>query len=150
MEPTPQNSGLKRVLGLKDLTFLIIGSVIGSGISGLSAAWLLDKSCDVTLYESNHRPGGHANTVDAEPAGKAPIADDTGFIVYNEKNYPNLLALFAHLGVQTAASDMSFAASLGGGALEYSGSDFAGLIGQKSNLFRPRFWKMVRDIMLLY
>lgn len=125
-------------------------AVIGSGISGLSAAWLLDKSCDVTLYESNHRPGGHANTVDVEPAGKAPIAVDTGFIVYNEKNYPNLVALFAHLGVQTAASDMSFAASLGGGALEYSGSDLAGLIGQKSNLFRPRFWKMVRDIMRFY
>ncbi|WP_296101508.1 NAD(P)/FAD-dependent oxidoreductase [uncultured Agrobacterium sp.] len=125
-------------------------AVVGSGISGLSAAWLLDKSCDVTLYESEGRPGGHANTVDVNRQGQSQIAVDTGFIVYNEKNYPNLVALFAYLGVPTVASDMSFAASLGGGRLEYSGSDLAGLIGQKSNLLKPRFWKMVRDIARFY
>ncbi len=125
-------------------------AVIGSGISGLSAAWLLDKSADVTLFEADSRLGGHANTVTVERPGKKPIAVDTGFIVYNEKNYPNLVALFAHLGVPTLETEMSFAASLHGGKLEYSGSGFGGLLGQKTNLLRPRFWKMVRDIMRFY
>ncbi|WHA42561.1 NAD(P)/FAD-dependent oxidoreductase [Agrobacterium larrymoorei] len=125
-------------------------AVIGSGISGLSAAWLLDKSADVTLFEADSRLGGHANTVTVERPGKKPIAVDTGFIVYNEKNYPNLVALFAHLGVPTLETEMSFAASLHGGKLEYSGSGLGGLLGQKTNLLRPRFWKMVRDIMRFY
>lgn len=125
-------------------------AVIGSGISGLSAAWLLDKSADVTLFEADSRLGGHANTVTVERPGKKPIAVDTGFIVYNEKNYPNLVALFAQLGVPTLETEMSFAASLHGGKLEYSGSGLGGLLGQKINLLRPRFWKMVRDIMRFY
>lgn len=125
-------------------------AVIGSGISGLSAAWLLDKSADVTLFEADSRLGGHANTVTVERPGKKPIAVDTGFIVYNEKNYPNLVALFAQLGVPTLETEMSFAASLHGGRLEYSGSGLGGLLGQKTNLLRPRFWKMVRDIMRFY
>ncbi len=125
-------------------------AVIGSGISGLSAAWLLDKSADVTLFEADSRLGGHANTVTVERPGKKPIAVDTGFIVYNEKNYPNLVALFAHLSVPTLETEMSFAASLHGGKLEYSGSGLGGLLGQKTNLLRPRFWKMVRDIMRFY
>lgn len=125
-------------------------AVIGSGISGLSAAWLLDKSADVTLFEADSRLGGHANTVTVERPGKKPIAVDTGFIVYNEKNYPNLVALFAQLGVPTLETEMSFAASLHGGKLEYSGSGLGGLLGQKTNLLRPRFWKMVRDIMRFY
>ncbi len=125
-------------------------AVIGSGVSGLSAAWLLDKSADVTLFEADSRLGGHANTVTVEQSGKADIAVDTGFIVYNERNYPNLVALFDHLGVQTEASDMSFAASLRGGRLEYSGTSINGLFGQRSNLLRPRFWNMVRDVMRFY
>lgn len=125
-------------------------AVIGSGVSGLSAAWLLDKTADVTLYEADSRLGGHANTFDVEMPGKAPIAVDTGFIVYNELNYPNLVALFAHLGVATDASDMSFAASLRAGRLEYSGSGLSGLFGQRSNLLRPQFWGMVRDVLRFY
>ncbi len=125
-------------------------AVIGSGISGLSAAWLLDKSADVTLFEADSRLGGHANTVTVERDGKPPIAVDTGFIVYNEKNYPNLVALFDHLGVPTLETEMSFAAALQGGALEYSGSGLVGLFGQPSNVFRPRFWKMVLDITRFY
>lgn len=125
-------------------------AVIGSGISGLSAAWLLDKSADVTLFETDSRLGGHANTVSVDLPGKDTIAVDTGFIVYNERNYPNLVALFKHLDVKTDASDMSFAASLHGGRLEYSGSGLAGLFGQKSNLLRPRFWTMVRDVLRFY
>lgn len=124
-------------------------AVIGSGISGLSSAWLMAKSQDVTLYEAAGRLGGHANTV-AVPAGGADISVDTGFIVYNELNYPNLVALFQHLNVPTAASDMSFAASLDGGAFEYSGTGIGGLLGQRSNLARPRFWRMMSDILGFY
>ncbi|MBB3944625.1 putative NAD/FAD-binding protein [Rhizobium skierniewicense] len=125
-------------------------AVIGSGISGLSAAWMLDKSADVTLFEADSRLGGHANTVFADVPGSDPIAVDTGFIVYNERNYPNLVALFKHLGVETDESDMSFAASLRGGSLEYSGSGIDGLFGQRSNILRPRFWSMVRDVLRFY
>jgi Predicted NAD/FAD-binding protein len=96
-------------------------AVIGSGISGLSAAWLLSSRHDVTLYEIDRRLGGHSNTVLAPTEG-ASIPVDTGFIVYNEVTYPNLTALFAHLGVETEATDMSFALSIDGGRLEYAGS----------------------------
>lgn len=124
-------------------------AVIGSGISGLSCAWLLSKTTDVVLYETENRPGGHSNTVLA-PGGSKDIPVDTGFIVYNDRNYPNLVKLFEHLDVPTLPSNMSFAASLGGGAFEYSGSGLSGLMGQKSNIFRPRFWRMVKDILRFY
>ncbi len=120
-------------------------AVIGSGISGMSCAWLLARRHDVTLFEAAPRLGGHTNTV--EVAGQ-PV--DTGFIVYNEKTYPNLTALFAHLGVATQPSEMSFAVSLGGGRLEYAGTNLAGLFAQRRNLFRPRFWAMLRDLMRFY
>lgn len=119
-------------------------AVIGSGISGLSAAWLMSQTHDVTLYEAEDRIGGHSNTVDVDYNGRT-IPVDTGFIVYNEANYPNLVAMFDHLGVETALSWMSFGASIDGGAFEYC-SDPLGLIGQKSNVVRPRFWRMLADI----
>jgi predicted NAD/FAD-binding protein len=124
-------------------------AVIGSGISGLSAAWLLSRTMRVTLYESDGRLGGHSNTV-VVPTANGPIPVDTGFIVYNERNYPNLVALFREIGVETAASEMSFAASLDGGRLEYSGSGLNGLMGQRGNVVRPRFWRMMRDILRFY
>ena len=124
-------------------------AVIGSGISGLSAAWLLSSRHDVTLYEIDRRLGGHSNTVLAPTEG-ASIPVDTGFIVYNEVTYPNLTALFAHLGVETEATDMSFAVSIDGGRLEYAGSDLAGLSAQPSNLLRPRFYAMMADLLRFY
>ena len=124
-------------------------AVIGSGISGLSAAWLMSKSCDVVIYEAADRLGGHAHTVDV-PTRDGPIAVDTGFIVYNDRNYPNLVALFEHLGVPNEASDMSFAASIDDGAFEYSGTNIKGMLGQKRNAARPRFWRMVSDILRFY
>jgi predicted NAD/FAD-binding protein len=124
-------------------------AVIGTGIAGMSAAWLLGKRHQVTVYEKQGRIGGHSNTVDApDNQGTTPV--DTGFIVYNERNYPNLTALFEHLGVATKASEMSFSASQGGGQFEYSGTDLNGLVGQRRNIARPRFWKMLRDLRRFY
>ncbi len=124
-------------------------AVIGSGISGLSAAWLLSKTQDVTVFERQGRLGGHANTFLARvPEGE--VAVDTGFIVYNEQNYPNLTAFFAHLDVPTAASWMSFAVSIGEGQREYSGEYLNGLFGQRRNIIRPQHWRLVSDIMRFF
>jgi uncharacterized protein len=124
-------------------------AVIGTGVAGLTAAWLLSQRHDVTVYERDGRVGGHCCTVRVPCGGGTTIAVDTGFIVYNEETYPNLAALFAHLNVPTQLSDMSFAVSLDGGAVEYSGST-QGLFAQKRNLFRQRFWSMLSDIRRFY
>ena len=123
-------------------------AVIGAGVAGLGAAWLLSRRHEVVLYEREPRLGGHACTVEvpaATPHG-GPLAVDAGFIVYNERNYPNLVALFEHLGVATETSDMSFSVSLDGGRFEY-GSSFAGYVAQRRNLVRPAFLRMTRDIL---
>lgn len=125
-------------------------AIVGTGIAGMSAAWLLNKAHDVTVYERSDYIGGHSNTVDAPLRDGGAVPVDTGFIVYNERNYPNLTALFRHLGVPTKASDMSFAAALDGGGLEYSGTDLNGLLGQRRNIVRPRFWRMVGDLLRFY
>ncbi len=124
-------------------------AVIGTGISGLAAAWLLGKRHDVTIYECADRVGGHSNTVTATVGGRT-IPVDTGFIVFNPSTYPNLTALFAHLQVPTERSNMSFAVSLDGGDLEYSGTGFSGLLAQPANLVRPRFWSMLTDLQRFY
>jgi uncharacterized protein len=124
-------------------------AVAGSGIAGLSCAWLLSQSHDVTLFERDARFGGHANTVDATEAnGAVPI--DTGFIVYNTACYPNLIALFDHLGVATAATKMGFAVSMRGGDYEYCGTGLHGLFGQPSNLLNPAHLAMTRDILRFF
>lgn len=119
-------------------------AVIGAGVAGLSAAWLLGSRHDVTLFEKDARLGGHANTVTVETSdGEIPV--DTGFIVYNTPSYPNLVALFDHLGVETETSSMTFAVSARGGAYEYSGSAI-GLFGQPGNLLRSDHWRLVVDL----
>jgi len=124
-------------------------AVVGTGIAGMSAAWLLNQGHRVTVYEQNGRIGGHSNTVDVTtPRGIIPV--DTGFIVYNERNYPNLTALFRHLDVPVKDSEMSFAASLDAGKMEYAGDGLNGLLGQRINMVRPRFWRMVKDLLRFY
>ena len=121
-------------------------AVVGSGVSGLSAAWLLSKSHDVVLYEAEDRIGGHANTIDVP--GTGPV--DTGFIVYNDKNYPNFQALLGHLEVESIHTEMSFAASLDRGTFEYCGEGLSGMLAQRRNAFRPRFWSLFRDLLRFY
>ncbi len=121
-------------------------AVIGSGVSGLSAAWLLSQRHAVTLIERENRVGGHSNTVDC-PMPDGDVAVDTGFIVYNEPCYPNLTALFAHLKVPTAPSNMSFAVSMGSGAYEYAGSTVLQMVGHARNLFSLGHMRMVRDLL---
>lgn len=124
-------------------------AIIGTGISGLSAGWLLSRRCDVTVFEAAGRVGGHANTVSVLE-GSRTFAVDTGFIVYNPQTYPNLTALFSHIEVPTRPSDMSLSVSLDGGSLEYSGTGFRGVFAQRKNLMSPRFWSMLRDIKRFY
>lgn len=119
-------------------------AVIGGGAAGLGAAWLLSRRYDTTLYEAADRLGGHAHTVDIAAFGR-PVAVDTGFIVYNELNYPQLTRLFAALGVATQPSSMSFSVSVDDGAFEYAGNA-RGMLAQPTNLLRPAFWRMLRDI----
>ena len=124
-------------------------AVIGSGISGLGCAWLLDQGHDVTLFEKDDRLGGHANTVTCQLEDK-DVDVDTGFIVYNPVNYPNLVRLFQHLNVPTCDTDMTFAVSKNNGDLEYSGTDLNGLFAQKKNLISPRFLLMIKDLLRFY
>ena len=121
-------------------------AVVGSGIAGLSAAWFLSRDHDVTVFEASDRFGGHSRTVDI-PIGGPAVAVDTGFIVYNELNYPNLTKLFEVLDVATDASNMSFSVSIGDGNFEYAGGlGFGGYVAQPSNVLRPSYWRMLTDI----
>ena len=121
-------------------------AVVGSGISGASAAWALSQQHDVTLFESESRFGGHTATVEVDYDG-VRIAVDTGFIVYNTLNYPLLTALFDHLDIETKASDMSFSLSLDEGGLEWSGKSLSAVFAQRRNMLRPSFLWMLREIL---
>lgn len=119
-------------------------AIIGSGISGLGAAYALKDTADITVFEANDRPGGHAHTMDIDYDG-TPISVDVGFIVYNALNYPNLIGFFDALNVPTEASDMSFAVSNPQG-YEWA-STLNGIFAQRRNFFRPKFHRFWRTIL---
>jgi predicted NAD/FAD-binding protein len=127
-------------------------AVIGTGIAGSAAAWSLSERYPVTVYDREIRPGGHSHTVTIDYDG-TPVAVDIGFIVYNELNYPDLTALFAHLGVETVESSMSFAVTADGGRFEWKGGGSnwrqtaGGLFAQPRNLLSPSYLRMLRDIL---
>jgi predicted NAD/FAD-binding protein len=121
-------------------------AVVGSGIAGLSAAWLLSRHHQVTLFEAENRLGGHTHTVDVSLDGQTfPV--DTGFLVFNHRTYPELTRLFDTLGVETVASEMSFSVRLDQPDLEWAGTNLGTVFGQRRNLARPAFWTMLRDIL---
>ena len=118
-------------------------AIIGAGISGLGAAYLLAPDHDITLYEKNDYIGGHSRTIEVDTGHKkTPV--DTGFIVFNNWNYPNLLGLFKELGVPYQNSDMSFGVSIDNGWLEYGSP---GMFAQKKNIVRPAYYAMLADIL---
>jgi len=121
-------------------------AVIGAGISGLASAYLLSSRHDVTLYESAAYLGGHSNTVDVT-IGDVSHPVDTGFLVYNERTYPNLVRLFAELGVRAHRSEMSFGVSLDDGRTEWAGTNLDSVFAQRRNLVSPGFLGMLGDIM---
>jgi uncharacterized protein len=118
-------------------------AIIGSGISGLASAYLLRNKCNITLFEANGYLGGHTNTVDIEVNGVRDSVD-TGFLVYNEKTYPNLIRLFTELGVQTTSSDMSFCVSTP--EIQWAGTNLNTVFGDRKNLFSPRYYKFLSEI----
>lgn len=121
-------------------------AIIGSGISGLGAAYLLNPDHEITIFESDTRIGGHSRTIEIETiGGTTPV--DTGFIVFNKHNYPNLTALFKQLNVPIVASQMSFGASIQNAFLEYGSVGLKALFAQRRNIFRPQFWGMIFDIL---
>ena len=128
-------------------------AIVGSGIAGLSAAHHLQAHAQVSLFEAGDHFGGHANTVDITlPGAHGPCTHgvDTGFLVYNERTYPGLISLFEQLGIETAHSDMSFSVQApwgDSGVLEWNGADLNTVFAQRRNLFRPRFWWLLRDIL---
>ena len=129
-------------------------AIVGSGISGLAVAHTLKGYADITVFEAGDYFGGHTHTVDVTlptPQGLVTHGVDTGFLVFNERTYPNLINLFAELGVETAPSDMSFSVkvpgALKGKTLEWSGTDLSSVFAQRDNLVNPRFWRMLADVM---
>lgn len=124
-------------------------AIIGTGVAGLGAAWLLRKHADITLIERDARPGGHSNTVTVDEGGR-PVRIDTGFIVFNHATYPNLVRLFDDLGVHTKPSEMSFSVQHLPAGLEYNGMGFSKVFAQRRNLVSPRFYRLLFQIMKFF
>ena len=128
-------------------------AIVGSGISGLAVAHTLQGRADITVFEAGDYFGGHTHTVDVTlptPQGLVTHGVDTGFLVFNERTYPNLIQLFADLKVETAKSDMSFSVKVPGARkgqpLEWSGTNLNTVFAQRGNLLSPRFWRMLSDV----
>ncbi|MGQ0615122.1 MAG: NAD(P)/FAD-dependent oxidoreductase [Planctomycetaceae bacterium] len=121
-------------------------AVVGTGIAGMVAAYALHRRHDIAVFEASDRAGGHAHTVDVAQEG-APYAVDTGFLVYNERNYPNFTRLLGTLGVASQPSTMSFSVRCEKTGLEYNGTSINTLFAQRRNLLRPSFYRMLRDIL---
>ncbi len=123
-------------------------AIIGSGISGLTCAYLLSGSHKITLFEANNYLGGHTNTIDIDLEGSS-YAVDTGFIVYNEKTYPLFKKILKQLDVQTQPSNMSFSVKCERTGLEYKPTSLNSLFGQRKNILRPEFFGMLNGILAL-
>ena len=121
-------------------------AIIGSGIAGLSAGWLLSRRHEVSLFEQDTRLGGHTHTIPVTEAGGRTVALDTGFLVHNEATYPNLVRLFGELGVATQASDMSFSVHDPRTGFEYSSRGLAGFFAQPVNRLRPGHYRLFSEI----
>lgn len=121
-------------------------AVIGTGIAGNVAAYKLRQQHDITVFESGHYVGGHTNTVDVFEGGRQ-IAVDTGFIVFNDRTYPNFIRLLDEIGQESQPSEMSFSAQAKGDGVEYCGSSLSAMFAQRKNLLRPKFYRMIRDIL---
>ena len=121
-------------------------AIIGSGISGLTAAYYLNKNHEIVVYESSPVIGGHTATIDVELEGQK-YAVDTGFIVYNDWTYPKFIRLLKQLNVETQTTSMSFSVANDMSGLEYAGSSLSTLFAQRKNLFKPSFWRLLKDIM---
>lgn len=121
-------------------------AIVGSGIAGLTCAYLLQRQHQITLFEASDWVGGHTHTVDVEVQGQ-PFAIDTGFIVFNDWTYPNFIRLLDQLGVASQPTEMSFSVHDPASGSEYNGNNLNSLFAQRSNLLRPAFWGMLRDIL---
>ncbi|MBL0317751.1 MAG: FAD-dependent oxidoreductase [Alphaproteobacteria bacterium] len=124
-------------------------AIIGTGISGMAAAYMLSPRYQVAVYEKNDKPGGHTRTLTIQ-YGDKQISVDTGFIVYNEVNYPELKGLFKHLGVTVQKSEMSFGFTTDHGKFEWGARTLSSVFGQRSNLVNPRFYRMLLDVYRFY
>ena len=120
-------------------------AIVGTGVAGLTCAHLLGRRHQVTVFEADRRPGGHAHTVRVDLPDETHEVD-TGFLVYNERNYPGLVRLFSELGVETKASDMSFSVSDDGTGIEWKGTSLSTLFAQRRNAARPDFLRMLVDV----
>ncbi len=121
-------------------------AIVGTGVSGLVCAHVLSREHDVTVFESGAYAGGHTNTLTIDAGGRRHDVD-TGFIVFNRENYPNFVTLLRQLGVESQPSDMSFSVQCARTGMEYCGSSLNQLFAQRRNLFRPRMYRMLRDVM---
>ena len=122
-------------------------AIVGSGVSGLFAARALTREHEITVFEADSRIGGHVHTWDVNAADGTRLSIDSGFIVYNERNYPNFTKMLAELGVATQPTEMSFGVRCDRTGIEYNGTNLNQLFVQRRNLVRPSFWRMIREIL---